>query len=57
MTLLELQKQIDFKKYIESEMWGKDLCGSYDFCKCCSKKNKYPCASAYKKLSKKMGVK
>lgn len=57
MTLFELQKNIDFKKYIESEMWGKDLCGTYDFCKCCNKKNKFPCASAYKKLSKQMGVK
>lgn len=51
--LLELvQKELDGKKYEESAKAGKDLCGSYDYCKYCSKKNKYPCAAAYLRAKK-----
>lgn len=52
MKLQELQNQLDVKKYIESERFGKDLCGAYFYCKHCNKKNKFPCASAYKKIMK-----
>ena len=30
-----LQKDLDFKKWIESEKANRDLCSTYDFCKDC----------------------
>lgn len=57
MDLKKLQEKLDFRKYHESEIIGKDLCGTYFYCKYCNKKNKYPCASAYKKYSKELGRK
>lgn len=54
--LLELvQHNLDLKKYEDSERAGKDTCGTYDYCKYCSKKNKYPCAAAKIRLTKKGG--
>ena len=51
--LLELvQKELDTKKYEESAKAGKDLCGTYDYCKYCNKKNKYPCAAAVRRNQK-----
>ena len=51
--LLELvQKRLDIEKYEESAKAGKDLCGTYDYCKYCSKKNKYPCAAALRRYNK-----
>ena len=50
--LHNLQSDLDVKKYTDSETAHRDLCGSYDYCVLCNKKNKYPCASAYEKLNK-----
>ena len=52
MKLNELQKQLDLEKYIASNEAGVDLCGKLTYCKYCNKKNKYPCASAKRKLDK-----
>lgn len=53
MTPLErLQKELDILKYEESKEAGKDLCGTYHYCKHCNKKNKYPCAAAVRKYQK-----
>lgn len=52
MKVKELQQKLDAKKYEESAKAGKDLCGTYDYCKYCNKKNKYPCAAAYNKNKK-----
>ena len=52
MKLNELQKQLDLEKYIASNEAGTDLCGKLEYCKHCNKKNKYPCASAKRKLDK-----
>ncbi len=53
MKLHELQKKLDVIKYLESEKAGKDLCGTYTYCKHCNKKNKYPCAAASRHTQKK----
>ena len=53
MTFLEkIQHEHDVVKYFESEKAQKDLCGTYDHCVCCNKKNKTPCASAMRKFAK-----
>lgn len=52
MKLQKLQKELDIKKYVESAIVGMDLCGSYEYCKHCNKKNKYPCAAAFNKFKK-----
>lgn len=49
----DLQKELDIKKWLESEQAQKDLCSSYDFCIKCDKKNTEPCAMAYKAFHKK----
>lgn len=53
MKLCELQADLDEFKYLHSERAGKDQCGLYKYCEVCNKKNKFPCASAYKKFIKK----
>ena len=52
MKLADIQKCFDLKKYEESKAAKKDLCGTYEFCYLCNKKNKYPCATAFKKHNK-----
>lgn len=52
MKLNDLQRVLDIEKYILSKNAGVDLCGKLDYCKYCNKKNKYPCASAKRKLDK-----
>ena len=52
MKLNDLQRVLDIEKYILSKNAGVDLCGKLDYCKHCNKKNKYPCASAKRKLDK-----
>lgn len=49
----ELQKELDVKKWLESEQAQKDLCSTYDFCEKCNKDNTTPCALAYKAFNKK----
>lgn len=51
--LKRIQEELDKVKYLESEQVGKDTCGSYFYCGYCNKRNKYPCASAFKKCYKK----
>ena len=50
--LKEIQDKLDKMKYEASSFYGKDQCGEYAYCKHCNKKNKYPCASAFKKFAK-----
>ena len=45
------QKQLDVKKWVDSETKGYDTCGSYDYCSNCDKDVKHPCAHAYEALS------
>ena len=37
------QKQLDVKKWVDSETKGYDTCGSYDYCSSCDKDVKHPC--------------
>lgn len=48
-----LQKDLDFKKWIESEKANRDLCSTYDFCKDCDKNINNPCEIAYAQFKKK----
>ena len=45
------QKQLDIKKWIDSEIKNYDTCGSYDYCSSCNKSESYPCACAYEKYN------
>ena len=45
------QKQLDVKKWVDSEIKGYDACGSYDYCANCNKDIKHPCAHAYETYS------
>lgn len=51
MNKVELQGMIDLKKWYDSERWGRDTCGSYDFCAYCDKSADLPCATAYEKAN------
>lgn len=46
----ELQKNIDDKKWFESEKKKQDMCGTYDFCKFCDISLPNPCAHAVDKI-------
>lgn len=46
------QCNFDVEKYYASEKANKDLCGTYEFCCYCKKKNKNPCVAAKRKLAK-----
>lgn len=48
----KLQHDHDVNKYLESEKANKDLCGSYEYCCYCKKKNKNPCAAAKRYFNK-----
>ncbi len=45
------QKQLDLKKWVDSEKENHDTCGKYDYCASCDKSLKYPCAHAYETYS------
>jgi len=45
------QKQLDVKKWVDSETKNYDTCGEYDYCAYCDKSLKHPCAHAYDTLS------
>ena len=45
------QKQLDSKKWVDSEIKGYDTCGEYDYCSHCDKSEKHPCAHAYETYS------
>ena len=47
MDYSKKQKQLDVKKWVDSELKGYDTCGEYDYCSSCSKSEAYPCAYAY----------
>lgn len=47
---INVQKKIDYDKWLESERKKKDMCGSYDFCKYCDKSVQNPCAHAVEKI-------
>lgn len=51
MDYSKKQKQLDVKKWIDSETKNYDTCGEYKFCSCCNKGALYPCAYAYEKHS------
>ena len=57
MKLSDIQKCLDIKKYEHSKEKNKDMCGTYEYCVVCNKKNKYPCATAFKRFNNKGGVK
>jgi hypothetical protein len=42
-----IQKEFDVTKWLESEACGRDKCGSYVFCKYCTKVGSTPCEDAY----------
>lgn len=48
--LKKLQLEHDVMEYLASEKANKDLCGSYEYCCYCRKKNKNPCAAAKRKF-------
>ena len=50
MTLKEEQAQFDVVKWHDSIEAGKDLCGTYEFCGFCNKKEKNPCAHAARRF-------
>ena len=47
MDYSKKQKQLDVKKWVDSELKGYDTCGEYKYCTSCSKTEAYPCAYAY----------
>ena len=65
MKNIDLQKNLDYKKYYKSEMAEKDLSGKMDYCEKCNyrkgavcdvsqeqrEENSY-CAKAYRKLKR-----
>lgn len=51
MDYSKKQKQLDVKKWVESETKNYDTCGSYNYCSCCNKDAAYPCAYAYDKYT------
>lgn len=51
MNKVQLQGMIDLKKWYDSEVSGRDTCGSYDFCRYCDKSIQLPCATAYEKAN------
>lgn len=51
-----LQMKLDQKKWLDSIKYGKDMCGTYDYCCICDKNEQSPCEKAfikYEKMSKK----
>lgn len=46
---MDKQKELDLKKWYDSEKAGLDTCGTYDYCKDCDKNVENPCATAYAK--------
>lgn len=51
--LEDLQKELDLKKYNDSVLNNKDMCGEYEYCKYCNKNNSYPCAKSFNKFKRK----
>lgn len=51
--MLSLQKELDIKKWLESEIAKKDLCSSYNYCTKCDKQKENPCALAFNAYFKK----
>lgn len=42
-----LQMKLDQKKWLDSIKYGKDMCGSYDYCCVCDKNEQSPCEKAF----------
>lgn len=56
-NLILLQKTIDVDKIVNSQMYGRDLCGEYaPFCEFCNKNLPYPCAHAYVRMQQLEGM-
>lgn len=52
-----LQAVIDVDKIINSQKYGRDLCGEYaPFCDYCDKSVRFPCAHAYVKMKRSEGL-
>lgn len=47
MNFKRFQDEFDKTKWYDSILVGYDRCGSYDFCECCDKEERYPCAHAF----------
>ena len=52
MDLKTCQQELDYIKWTDSILMGKDMCGTYEYCKYCDKKRTYPCARAKKRFDK-----
>lgn len=56
-NLSAIQEVIDKDKFINSQLQGGDLCGSYaPFCNGCDKSVRYPCAVSYVKMKQSEGM-
>lgn len=56
-NLSVIQEVIDKDKFINSQLQGCDLCGSYaPFCNGCDKSVQYPCAVSYVKMKQNEGM-
>ena len=51
MNKAQLQGMLDLKKWYDSEVNHRDMCGTYDFCAYCDKSISLPCATAYEKAN------
>jgi len=51
MDYSKKQKQLDVKKWVDSEINNSDTCGTYNYCANCDKNEAYPCALAYEKFN------
>lgn len=52
-----LQAVIDVDKILNSQKYGRDLCGEYaPFCDYCDKSVRFPCAHAYVKMKQAEGL-
>lgn len=51
MKLKEQQNLFDDIKWFDSIEAGRDRCGTYMFCRCCDKSERYPCARAAHRYS------
>ena len=47
MDYSKKQRELDVKKWVDSEIKNYDTCGEYCYCKNCNKNEAYPCACAY----------
>ncbi len=57
MAITKKQKELDVIKWLKSEEFGVDACGTFDYCVKCDKTNENPCDKAYKAFNAKPAAK